>query len=208
MTSDDMPPVDLRATILEASVRLIEEQGISALSLREVARRAGVSHQAPYHHFRDRETILATLVEEGFHRLADRLEAALQRPRKLAAKLSSLAEAYVRFALDAPAHFRLMFRPELVDLGRFPEAERAGARALSILQNVVAGLNEELDERTRVVWQSYAWSLPHGLASLMLDGSLGQAFPTTRERDAHISLVAQQFGLTMAAATRKTRQGR
>jgi len=77
---------DLRRRILDASAALLESDGLAALSLREVARRAGVSHQAPYHHFKDRESILAELVTEGFERLAKRLAHANDQAGALGAR--------------------------------------------------------------------------------------------------------------------------
>src|ERR1700753_3540359 len=101
---------DLRERILDASISLIEEKGLSDFSLREVARRAGVSHQAPYHYFADRETILAELVRDGFEKLTSYLEESIRRVRTYEESIVSLGEAYVTFALDHSAQFRLMFR--------------------------------------------------------------------------------------------------
>src|SRR5262245_1682880 len=91
---------DLRQAVLQTAGEIIEKEGLEALSLREVARRAGVSHSAPYRHFPDRERLLAALVEEGFSMLAEALE---KRPRR------EMGEAYVEFALAHPERFRLMF---------------------------------------------------------------------------------------------------
>ncbi|MDX2014920.1 MAG: TetR/AcrR family transcriptional regulator, partial [Myxococcaceae bacterium] len=122
---------DLKAQVLEASVRLIAEQGLAGLSMREVARRAGVSHQAPYHYFDDKAAIVAALVERGFGLLADRMEAQAGAGTP-AQKLERAGRAYVTFALEQPVYFRLMFRPELTDLKRFPTVEAAGARAFAV----------------------------------------------------------------------------
>ncbi|MCA9555264.1 MAG: TetR/AcrR family transcriptional regulator, partial [Myxococcales bacterium] len=88
----------LRDRILAASVELVQEAGIGALSMREVARRAGVSHQAPYHHFSDKEAILAALAEAGFRRLADALEAATGADAVEA--LTASGQAYLQFAIE------------------------------------------------------------------------------------------------------------
>src|SRR5438128_419394 len=98
--------MELREQILDASVRLIEAEGLAALSMREVARRAGVSHQAPYHHFADKEAILAAIAEEGFRRLnAAMEEASRSKPADAASRLIAGGRAYVRFAATNPAHF-------------------------------------------------------------------------------------------------------
>ncbi len=164
---------DLRRRVLDASIALIDGEGLAALSMREVARRAGVSHQAPYHHFGDRAGILAALAEEGFGALADALEAA-GPDTSPADELAARGTAYVRFALARPAHFRVMFRPELVDMTRWPGAAAQAARAhralvSSLLRCVEAGLvaPEELEDCVATTW-----STVHGLATLLLEGPL------------------------------------
>src|SRR5690349_3579164 len=91
---------DLRPALLKAAGRVLEKEGPAALSLRELARRAGVSHNAPYRHFADREALLAALAADGFRMLGEVLGVASSRHR---------GEAYVRFALEHPQLFRLMF---------------------------------------------------------------------------------------------------
>ena len=188
-----MSSSDLRAQVLDASVTLIAEQGLGGLSMREVARRAGVSHQAPYHHFADKAAIVAALVERGFERFADRLEAAakLGTPKQ---RLERVGNAYVAFALDEPVFFRLMFRPELTDIARFPAAGEAGARAFAVLQRLV---DEEAGSRvrppTKEAMVSMHWALVHGLATLLLDGPLGEHFPDAASRERHVAKVLRLF---------------
>jgi AcrR family transcriptional regulator len=159
--------MDLRRQVLDASAALVASDGVDALSLREVARRAGVSHQAPYHHFGDREGILAALVEEGFARLGDGLAGA--------PGLAEAGEAYVRFALAHPGHFRVMFRPDLVALERHPGAAVQAKRALdalaALVDRLVAVGTIAPEERQDVL--TAAWSLVHGLSVLLLDGPPG-----------------------------------
>src|SRR6476661_4198967 len=101
---------DLRPALLQASLALIEEDGIGALSLREVARKAGVSHNAPYHHFKDRGSLLAALAEDGFATLAREMAAARAAAPDAQARLEACGLAYIRFALESRARFKLMFR--------------------------------------------------------------------------------------------------
>src|SRR5262245_54976951 len=98
----------LQRQILDASIDLLRTGGVGALSMREVARRAGVSHQAPYHHFADREAILAAIAEEGFSGLADALHRAREGATTTAERLKASGLAYVEFALSHPAHYRVM----------------------------------------------------------------------------------------------------
>jgi AcrR family transcriptional regulator len=99
---------DLRAAILTEAARLVAERGADRVSLRELAREAGVSHAAPAHHFIDRRGLFTALAAQGFELLAAALAEA--RPRFLAAAL-----AYVRFAIEHPGHYRVMFDKSLLD---------------------------------------------------------------------------------------------
>src|SRR5918995_5895636 len=100
---------DLPRALLEAAVEAIEEVGPAALSLRDLARRAGVSHAAPAHHFGDKAGLLTAVAAQGYQLLADTLTAARQR----SADFLEVGVAYVRFAVDHRAHFEVMFRPDL-----------------------------------------------------------------------------------------------
>jgi AcrR family transcriptional regulator len=170
---------DLRATLLKASLALIDESGIGALSLREVARKAGVSHNAPYHHFKDRGSLLAALVEDGFAALAREMADARAAAPDARARLEACGQAYIRFALKSPARFKLMFRPELTS----PDAEAESAPAPSstlaletltaaIIEAQAGGLAPAGDPKPLVLT---CWAAVHGLASLFLDGPLARA---------------------------------
>ncbi|WP_280400353.1 TetR/AcrR family transcriptional regulator [Nocardia carnea] len=164
----------LRDALLTACLRLIDTEGIAAVSLRRVAREAGVSSGAPYHHFPDRAALLADLVTQGFRLLADRLTEARTTADSPAAALVAMEQSYIRFARDEPAYFRLMFRPELSQPEKHPEAQEAGEAAFGVLAAAVddcvaAGeLSPERAETTVLT----VWALGHGLASLWLDGHL------------------------------------
>ena len=172
---------DLRSELLRTSRELLDEAGPSALSMREVARRAGCTHQAPYHYFANREAILATLVCEGFDELADRLAVAHDGlgSADLHAVLVASGNAYVEFALRHPGVFRVMFRPDVCDPERFPEVVQAGQRArreLARLAKAVMGDGAQVEAEVLI------WSGVHGLASLLLDGPLAGEFSSTEDR--------------------------
>ena len=172
---------DLRSELLRTSRQLLDESDPGALSMREVARRAGCTHQAPYHYFANREAILAALVHEGFDELADRLASAHEglESKDLRAILTASGNAYVEFALRHPGVFRVMFRPDVCDPERFPEVVQAGGRArgeLTRLVKVVLGDDAPLE--VEVLF----WSGVHGLASLLLDGPLAGEFTSVEER--------------------------
>ena len=190
------PTPDLRQRILEAAEALLQSDGLGALSMREVARRSGVTHQAPYHHFQDRESILAALVTQGFEDLSRRLAKANQRSAggNLLDALVESGQAYVGFAIDRPGLFRIMFRPELCDMARFPEAQRAGEQAHSELEHMVT-LRHGADAEAGL---SYVyWSQVHGLACLIVDGPLGLSLPTLAERRRFMRQSLAQFARRM-----------
>lgn len=184
-------PSTLRQRILDTSRALLESEGLAALSLREVARRAGVTHQAPYHHFGDRESILAELVVEGFDELARRLAAANDGGGGRRATMVAAFEAYVGFAIDHPGVFRIMFRPELCDPQRFVAAREAGGRAHAELRRLVVQLHGSDD--TEMTLASTHWAQVHGLACLLVDGPLGTACPDPASRRAHMRAVGQRL---------------
>ena len=172
---------DLRSELLRTSRELLDEAGPSALSMREVARRAGCTHQAPYHYFANREAILAALVCEGFDELADRLAVAHEGlgDADLHAVLVASGNAYVEFALRHPGVFRVMFRPDACDPERFPEVVQAGDRARRELARLAKAM---MGDGAQVEAEVLIWSGVHGLASLLLDGPLAGEFSSTEDR--------------------------
>jgi AcrR family transcriptional regulator len=158
---------DLRRTLLSAAVTAINESGPAALSLRDLARRAGVSHAAPAHHFGDKSGLLTALATEGF----DLLAAALSEARERTGDLLEVGVAYVRFAVDHRAHFEVMFRPDLYDADD-PELRAARDRSGEGLSLGVATLPKERVGGNALPAQIAAWSIVHGFATLWLGGAL------------------------------------
>src|SRR5258706_12582738 len=154
---------DLRPALLAAARRLLERDGPEALSLREVARRAGVSHNAPYRHFPDRAALLAALAAEGFDAMAAAMPAAAAK-RAPPHRLGAIGGAYVRFALGAPGLFRLMFGG-LVRSADHADLAAAAARAYAMLTGET-GSSSNPDGAVA------AWATVHGLAHLLLDGQI------------------------------------
>ncbi len=139
-----------------------------------VAREAGVSPAAPYHHFPDRAALLAALSAQGYQLLARELAAAKAAAATPVQALTALIRAYVTFAQQNPAYFRLMFRPELSEPQKHPDAKAAEETAAVLLDETVAhcvraGVIPAAQADALAVT---AWSLGHGMASLWLDGEL------------------------------------
>jgi AcrR family transcriptional regulator len=162
---------ELRRTLLDVSIDVIDKHGVDALNLRELALRAGVSSGAPYHHFADREVLLASIAEEGF----SYLEAAMLQERSAAAddatsRLAALGRAYVTFATTHRGYFRVMFRGDL----RSPDLVQARPRAFQLLYEALedcqrSGVAPAGDLQPLVLT---AWSAVHGLATLWIDDVL------------------------------------
>jgi AcrR family transcriptional regulator len=179
MTASQDPAVyhhgDLPNALLEAVAKIVEEKGAANVSLREAARRAGVSHSAPAHHFGDKEGMLAAFAARGFGILHDELAAARQSAVGGSAidRLAAVGAAYVRFAVDRTPYFDVMFRSG-IDKASHEDLDGRADAALAVLLGAVGDLMSEggytdVDLRYLAV---YFWSLAHGLASLAVDGSL------------------------------------
>lgn len=175
---------DLRPALLAAAGEILSEEGVTKLSLRGAARRAGVSQTAPYRHFRDKAALLAALAAGGFRELAEamqRFAATSQPPQRLLAT----GQAYVAFALEKSALFRLMFGPEIADKASYPELRAAAAEAFAVLTREVSrGRMSEAQAYDRAV---AAWSLVHGLATLLIDGQV-------RAEGADAATLMRRFG--------------
>jgi AcrR family transcriptional regulator len=165
---------DLRGALIAAGRALLEESGPAGLSLREAARRAGVSHAAPRYHFPSLRHFLGDCAADGFAEF----DAALRAARADAAKprdgLAAMARAYVRFA----AHNRMMFRL-MFDRDSFSEPtealEAAGARAYGALVDAVRALDGDCPQSVVDARVAAIWSIVHGFATLMLEEKLGRS---------------------------------
>ncbi len=159
---------DLPASLLEAALAILEQDGIAGLTLRAVARRAGVSHMAPAHHFGDLGGLLSELAALGFRRFGVALGEAAGQDR-----LDAMGEAYVAFARANPALFQVMFRSERLDPAR-PALAKALAHAGDLLTDTAGGFVARQGQPTlaQVARAVRAWSMVHGYAMLLLDGRL------------------------------------
>jgi len=154
---------DLRRAILDAAIESITANGSAALSLRELSRRAGVSHAAPIHHFGDKAGVLTALAAEGYELLADALHAAGD-------EFVEAGVAYVRFAVTHRAHFEVMFRPDTYHRDD-PAVVAAREQASQALVHGVRTRTARTGREARLTGIA-AWSLVHGFATLWLTGAL------------------------------------
>ena len=165
--------VNLRGALLEAAIRLIAEVGPTAFTLREVARRAGVSHNAPYRHFQDKDDLMAAVATQGFQELTEAmLEAAGQRS-DVRERLKEAGLGYVTFALRRPEHFTVMFDAPR-SKKEHPEAAAAGEKAFGTLLAFVKSCQDQdgLPAGDTLTFALLAWSMVHGIAKLAITGRL------------------------------------
>ena len=163
---------DLRAALIAAGLEMLKDRSADALSLREIARQVGVSATAVYRHFPDKQALLYALCEDGADQLRRCQQAAMDAAGGGKAGFDATGRAYVRFALDHPALFRLMST-----IKRPGEADAVGASAVNgamqlLRQNVASLLPAEASDMDKRLATIKAWAKVHGLAMLMLDGQV------------------------------------
>jgi len=167
---------NLRTALVDAAMEHLVAAGPSAVTLRGTARQAGVSHTAPYRHFRSKEALLSAVAEMGFRDLASRTEGAREaHPADAGAALLSVARAFLRFSFDHPALYRLMFGPQIREFNAHEGLRRAAERAFTVLVDLVrAGQRSGafIDGPARR-HAAFAWCSLHGIASLRAEGRLG-----------------------------------
>jgi AcrR family transcriptional regulator len=186
---------NLREALVQAGLKLLSERGVGGLSLRAAAQLAGVSHAAPYRHFRDKEALVAAIAEQGFVLLTETMRVELERcPHEDAPRrLEALGQGYVGFALAHPAYLRVIFGG-VIDKTKMPEGlVAAGARSYELLRGVVAqGLERgELRGGDADTVSLSCWSMVHGFSMLSID----QALPQLVDRNATLKVAAEMVRL-------------
>lgn len=171
----------LSAALTQAARDILESEGLAKLSLRAAARRAGVSQAAPYHHFRHKEALLASVAAQGHCEfsaaMCDRMDRAAQEPKP---RLIACGVAYVEFATENPALFRLMFGSTIEHCEHYPELVAAGAESYQVLEAAErAVMQHDADDMAQLPLRALgSWCSVHGLATLLIDGGLSlEALP-------------------------------
>ena len=182
----------LREKVIKAAVKYIADFGPDGLSFRQIAADAGVSHQAPYHHFADRSAIFGEIALLGFRKFT----AAMNAPTHAdddPDQVVRLCERYVDFALSNKGYFRVMFRSDLCLIDESPETQRAADDAFDTL---LAAVKEILGDSASVdeirIQATAMWAIAHGLATLLIDGPLERKIGKISDRRALVRSVAQR----------------
>lgn len=170
---------DLRQALIQAALELTTEKDLASLSLREVARRVGVSHTSSYRHFTDKDALLAAVAQAGFQTLHQVLETAMQQaPSEPLKQLQATGVAYIDFALEHSAHYHLMFGAYGANSAQqHPELEQTATQAFMVIVRIV-----ETGQQAGVIRQGdpiqlaqAAWSMSHGFVMLLMDGQIPKA---------------------------------
>ena len=161
---------DLRAALMAAALKLIDQHGVKGFTLKDAARMAGVSIAAPYRHFADKEALLLAIQEEGFAAFDAALAASRNPASTPKEQLIELGVAYLRFALGHPAHIRVMFGMT-VSASPEPKQSHHGEIGYALLVESVAALNPRAPQDLQHDLVVASWSIVHGYALLQLDGA-------------------------------------
>lgn len=191
---------NLRDEVIKAAVAYIAESGPDGLSFRQIAADAGVSHQAPYHHFGDRGAIFTEIARQGFLKFTEVMSAPPQ-PDDDPQLAIRLCERYVDFALRYKGYFRVMFRSDLCRMDESPETEKAADAAFDTLLHAVVEIVGDSASLDDVRVQATAmWSGAHGLATLLIDGPLEHKIGKVSDRRALVRNVARRLVDGIASA--------
>ncbi len=166
---------DLRSALLGEAAAMITEAGVASVTMRAISRRLGVSRTALYRHFPDKSGLLVAVARAGFERLDRRLRSvAADAPRAGLESFRRLGEQYVRFALENPAHYRLMYGKESLSRGDIPELREAADELFAQLVSVIESQQRNgRIKRQNPEMQAYmAWATVHGLSMLLVENQI------------------------------------
>ena len=166
---------DLRNALIQAGLDLLAEGGVQELDLRKVARRAGVSHAAPYRHFADKQALIAAINEEGFHLLAERIRSTLREVSdEPVEQLLGVALAYVRFAKENPWLMREMFSGFTIERETFESLHTASKSVYRLYAEVIRRGQEsgKIVDGDPTALAGVLWSVLHGLAMLIIENQM------------------------------------
>lgn len=167
---------DLSRSLLHEALRMIEQGGVSALTLRAVGEKLGVSRTALYRHFADKSALLAAVATEGFRTLRLHTQEAWEKHGGGRKGFEAMGAAYVRFAVAHPSHYRVMFGGHVRDAAGDSELAKEGAGAFQVLVDAIVGQQKDglLRRDNPLALAQYIWANVHGIAMLAIDGQLRQ----------------------------------
>jgi AcrR family transcriptional regulator len=173
MTHESYHHGDLKEALVDAAVRTLEAESLQAVTLRRLAREAGVSHAAPYHHFRDLDALMAAVAARGYRVLRAAISGRSSADADAFGRLQAAGRAYVAFAVSRPELFRLMFSGRWRDTKGYPELQEEERLTFRALEELMVGATGPGEGTSRVTAAARAaWALVHGIATLLVDGRI------------------------------------
>lgn len=174
--SDSYHHGDLKKALIQAALKILASEGNRGMTLRQVAKKAGVSHAAPYAHFRHKEALLAEVAEEGFRLFSEALESGAAKHLEPWESFLKIGEAYIDFSRKHPAYFDLIFSSAVPVCDDYPGLKRESDRSFGVLLRGVARCREAglLYKAPDEYFALAAWSLVHGIATLSRGGRFGE----------------------------------
>ena len=190
---------NLRRALLDEALAIIRVEGVEGVTLRDIGARLGVSRTALYRHFADKRALLAAVATEGFRMLRQQLVAAWETEGRGDPAFHAMGVAYVRFAVDNPAHYRVIFGGVVEPGGKEPELEAEARGAFQALVDAVASLQHDgvFIGDDPLLLATYTWALVHGIAMLAIDGQLPD--PVSVEELVRYSFQRLRTGILNAA---------
>ena len=190
---------DLSRALLQEALRTIQKEGVSALTMRGVGAKLGVSRTALYRHFADKAALLAAVATEGFRTLRLHTQNAWDSHGGGQAGLEAMGEAYVRFAVAHPSHYRVMFGGHIRDAAPDSDLVREGAGAFQVLVDAIVSQQQQglVRPDNPLELAQYIWATVHGIAMLAIDGQLKQS------TDAVIRFANQRMRSGIESSSRK-----
>lgn len=187
---------NLKQALIEAANEVIAARGQSDFTLRELAKTLGVTHAATYHHFKDKDDLLATVAEQGYRALGEYLlEASQTGEQNPVMQMRRMGAAYVRFACENQAYFRVMFGQKFANINHYPAMKEAGEQTKALMENMVmsgqqAGIYSRSDARELI---AISWSAVHGLALLTINGYFEELLEGKELEDYVMSITRHLF---------------
>jgi len=194
---------DLKNALIKAGVQILSKEGIQGLSLRKVAQRAGVSHNAPYSHFHDKQSLIAAISTEGFKQLYDVLDTAISSyPDDPGKQLQEGAWVYVRFALENTDTFKIMFSGVLEKEKEYPAFVEISQKTFARVVDVVRACQHAgtLPSNPADVLAVTVWGQVHGIISLMLEGQISHTVLAEYDLRRIVSFALDQMLVAKAAS--------
>ncbi len=198
---------DLRQALLDATLGLIEENGPQGFTLRAAARKAGVTPGATYHHFKDKEDLVAAVAQEGFDLLRKQLKEAAQVPASPRERSSNVGVAYVLFAIAHPTRFRVMLGYGVLARNNTASAAIEAMHTYRFVREIlVAGLTQDAADHPSEAEVLGWWSVVHGLAFLAIDGYLGKATKNPKRAEELVRAVVDALDRRSTTASSSVRR--